>query len=225
MRDNFRVERKKQHSQIKSGSDSSALFKRKWVYMDQMLFLKDITDSAPMTGSLSPVAGPSHVDAVDVVTLPSEETTIHQISDPALEADVEAPPADASVQSHVSKTPSNRPGRSNHRRTTETNDFLAIEKEKVELLRANADLKMDGDYNFLVSFLPIMRKMTDMQKLQFRVKMSELALNICNTSSSTASTPSTSWSLGLNESSVILPEETQATESILTYFVEENEQI
>uniref|UniRef100_A0A1B0AQ66 MADF domain-containing protein n=1 Tax=Glossina palpalis gambiensis TaxID=67801 RepID=A0A1B0AQ66_9MUSC len=36
----------------------------------------------------------------------------------------------------------------------------------------------DGDYNFLVSFLPQMKKMSEYQNLQFRAKMCELVLNI-----------------------------------------------
>lgn len=60
LRDNFRVELTKQRSQTKSGSDSSALLKPKWIYMDQLLFLRDIMDPAPMTGGLSPLPGLSH---------------------------------------------------------------------------------------------------------------------------------------------------------------------
>ncbi|XP_053953235.1 uncharacterized protein LOC128860035 [Anastrepha ludens] len=36
----------------------------------------------------------------------------------------------------------------------------------------------DSDYNFLVSFLPQMKRMSELQNLQFRAKMSELLLNI-----------------------------------------------
>ncbi|KAM7356646.1 uncharacterized protein ACRADG_002301 [Cochliomyia hominivorax] len=36
----------------------------------------------------------------------------------------------------------------------------------------------DSDYNFLVSFLPQMKKMSELQNLQFRAKMTEVMLNI-----------------------------------------------
>lgn len=56
---------------------------------------------------------------------------------------------------------------------TEDNEFLEIEKEKMLILKGNSEIKMDADYNFLLSFLPFMKTMTDIQKVEFRLKMSE----------------------------------------------------
>ncbi|XP_065360409.1 transcription factor Adf-1-like [Calliphora vicina] len=40
----------------------------------------------------------------------------------------------------------------------------------------------DSDYNFLVSFLPQMKKMSDLQNLQFRAKITDVVLNIMSQS-------------------------------------------
>lgn len=66
-------------------------------------------------------------------------------------------------------------------------DFLELlEKEEQKLMRSTqkdeqrstTDHSGDPDYNFLISFLPQMKKMNDLQNLQFRTRMSELVLNI-----------------------------------------------
>lgn len=217
-RDNFRVELKKQQSQPKSGSSSSVLLKRKWIYFDQLLFLRDVMDPAPMTGSLDRLPNTSAVAQDEVASLPptaNEESINNELEEPLLEAGSAVVDEDVS---QAAATPSyNRPGRSTKRNRTERDDFLKIERQKLELLKSSSDLKLDGDYNFLVSFLPIMKKMSDIQKLEFRVKMSELALNICRDNSST---PSTSWSS--NEPQVRnVEQQEQVPENVFSYFVED----
>lgn len=49
----------------------------------------------------------------------------------------------------------------------------------------NMDHIGDSDYNFLISFLPQMKKMTELQNLQFRAKMSEMVLKVLSPSNST----------------------------------------
>ncbi|XP_061391587.1 uncharacterized protein LOC133326997 [Musca vetustissima] len=60
-----------------------------------------------------------------------------------------------------------------------------LEQEEHNLMKSTQDdMKRatnhigDSDYNFLVSFLPQMKKMNDFQNLQFRARMSDLMLNI-----------------------------------------------
>lgn len=54
-----------------------------------------------------------------------------------------------------------------------------ISSTKQDITRSNnLDHIGDSDYNFLVSFLPQMKKMNELQNLQFRAKMCEIVLNI-----------------------------------------------
>ncbi|XP_075163515.1 uncharacterized protein LOC142236141 [Haematobia irritans] len=60
-----------------------------------------------------------------------------------------------------------------------------LEKEEQKLIQStNQDISRtqdhigDSDYNFLVSFLPHMKKMSDLQNLQFRGRMCDLVLNV-----------------------------------------------
>ncbi|XP_073837998.1 uncharacterized protein isoform X2 [Musca autumnalis] len=71
-------------------------------------------------------------------------------------------------------------------RTEKNVHFLEnLEQEEHKLIKSTRDdIKRatnhtgDPDYNFLVSFLPQMKKMNDLQNLQFRARMSDLVLNI-----------------------------------------------
>ncbi|XP_061391582.1 uncharacterized protein LOC133326991 [Musca vetustissima] len=58
----------------------------------------------------------------------------------------------------------------------EENNLMQSTRE--DMKRATTDHNGDPDYNFLVSFLPQMKKMNDLQNLQFRARMSDLVLNI-----------------------------------------------
>lgn len=71
-----------------------------------------------------------------------------------------------------------------------------LEKEEQQLMQSTKrDMSRamnhigDSDYNFLVSFLPHMKKMTDLQNLQFRGRMCDLVLNILAPSISGQNSP------------------------------------
>lgn len=54
-----------------------------------------------------------------------------------------------------------------------------MQSTRMDMTRDNSSSHVgDSDYNFLVSFLPQMKRMSELQNLQFRAKMSELLLNI-----------------------------------------------
>ncbi|KAM7355845.1 uncharacterized protein ACRADG_001789 [Cochliomyia hominivorax] len=54
-----------------------------------------------------------------------------------------------------------------------------IKSTRQDITRSNnLDHIGDSDYNFLVSFLPQMKKMTELQNLQFRARMCDMVLNI-----------------------------------------------
>lgn len=74
------------------------------------------------------------------------------------------------------------------KRTYDQVHFLEdLEKEEQNLIKStrlditrsdNLAHVGDSDYNFLVSFLPQMKKMSELQNLQFRAKMTDIMLNI-----------------------------------------------
>jgi hypothetical protein len=173
LRDNYRQELKKVASFQTSGSDSSHLFKPKWIYFEQMSFLKDFISPASMSGNL-----PSVPDT-DVEESPSKNVHESSTSNP------EVVPEETAPTTSLSNTTSAGPSvsdncRRNLKRKREDYSFLTIEREKLAILKTNNEMKMDADYNFLVSFLPVVKNMNDIQKLKFRMKMSRLALEIMN---------------------------------------------
>jgi hypothetical protein len=173
LRDNYRQELKNVASFQTSGSDSSHLFKRKYIYFEQISFLKDFISPVSLSGNL-----PSVPDT-DVEESPSENLHESSTSNPEVVSEETTPTT--SLSNTTSAGPSvsdNR--RRNLKRKREYDSFLTIEREKLAILKINNEMKMDVDYNFLVSFLPIMKNMNDIQKLKFRMKMSGLALEITN---------------------------------------------
>ncbi|XP_067647559.1 uncharacterized protein hng3 isoform X2 [Eurosta solidaginis] len=63
--------------------------------------------------------------------------------------------------------------------TLEREEQSLMQSTRMDMRRDNSIGHVgDSDYNFLVSFLPKMKRMSELQNLQFRAKMSELLLNI-----------------------------------------------
>uniref|UniRef100_A0A1A9X4V7 MADF domain-containing protein n=1 Tax=Glossina brevipalpis TaxID=37001 RepID=A0A1A9X4V7_9MUSC len=92
------------------------------------------------------------------------------------------------IESDESATSDPKRRKSNKRKTTANEDLqLEIEKEKLNILKSTQNLRLDGDYNFLISLLPIMKNMSNMQKLEFRAKVGNIALDIMNDRKSTVS--------------------------------------
>ena len=97
----------------------------------------------------------------------------------------------AQQQTDDKSTPSSTKGNSSCKCTQRTDEqvhFLEdlgreeqklITSTKQEITRSsNLDHIGDPDYNFLISFLPQIKKMNELQNLQFRAKISEIVLNI-----------------------------------------------
>ncbi|XP_037819229.1 uncharacterized protein LOC119608748 [Lucilia sericata] len=105
----------------------------------------------------------------------------------------------AAHQVSPQKQPKARPSTSPFKGSKSSYDqvhFLEdLEKEEQNLMKSTRldishsnDLAHigDSDYNFLVSFLPQMKKMSELQNLQFRAKMTNLMLEIMSPTMSTA---------------------------------------
>ena len=81
LRDNYRQELRKLAKFLKSGSGCSDIYKRKWVYMEQMSCLKNIMTLATMTGSLSqlPNTRPDGIEYHDTDMNPQHQNKILKI--------------------------------------------------------------------------------------------------------------------------------------------------
>ncbi|XP_011182793.1 putative uncharacterized protein DDB_G0291608 [Zeugodacus cucurbitae] len=89
-----------------------------------------------------------------------------------------------------------------------------MQSTRMDMTRDNSSNHVgDSDYNFLVSFLPQMKRMSELQNLQFRAKMSELLLNIMTPQSSSSGQLMTTNA----QSSQIFPQQQQQPQQQLLY--------
>ncbi|XP_069670350.1 THAP domain-containing protein 1-like isoform X8 [Periplaneta americana] len=150
-------------------NDSSNSVKRKWIYSEQMSYLNDHEPST----KVRELTICSRNDMEESI---SENVNENRISN----ADESIP---TTTLSNIT-TDSQFSASDGHRKTPKKkseDSFLTIQGEKLSIF------KMDGDYNFLISFLPIMKQMNDIQKLNFRTKMRAFALEIMTGSQSVSS--------------------------------------
>lgn len=105
------------------------------------------------------------------------------------------PALNAAIRSVVGKAPSKCKCSESNQKQIHFLQDLGREEQKLmkstrqDITRCNQlDHIGDFDYNFLVSFLPQMKKMSELQNLQFRAKMSETVLSIL-TDPTTTDTP------------------------------------
>ncbi|KAI8126062.1 hypothetical protein CVS40_3854 [Lucilia cuprina] len=100
-----------------------------------------------------------------------------------------------SSQKQPEAKPSTTPFKCSKRSYEQVHFLEDLEKEEQNLMKSTRldishsnDLAHvgDSDYNFLVSFLPQMKKMTELQNLQFRAKMTNLMLEIMSPTMSAA---------------------------------------
>lgn len=82
--------------------------------------------------------------------------------------------------------------------------FLQLEKEKLVLMKADNEMRNDADYNFLLSLLPHMKSMSELNNLKFRMETTKILMEIKQSeenrnqnttisSRSQSSTPAVSW--------------------------------
>ena len=156
LKDQYRKELKKQPVST-SGAEAPAHFTSSWQYFQLMSFMKDELIPAETVGNLDN----SENDMQDTRSLSS-------INQDDLDSEIQ------SSASHVTPTSSSS---SSRKRTANTlrEDMLDLEKKKILLIEKRLSeseidrkLKTDEDYLFLMSILPTMKKLTDIQKLRFR---------------------------------------------------------
>lgn len=126
-----------------------------------MRFLQDEVLPAPSFGNLSQ----DSMSPLSTINDDDDERTIE--SRPSIDMNL----------STCDSTP--RRSLSDHR-----NEMLRLEKEKLELIKARIqdkkeeELKNDEDYMFFMSMLPPFKRLTTLQKLRFRHKVSEMILEM-----------------------------------------------
>lgn len=189
-----------------------------------MSFLKDIMSPGPMTGSLSLPSCSNNNDMQNedlTPTLPDVSQEV--IDEPHIDENSPGTSSEGNLQAENAagfnnSQPTGRTSNKRNRRRTEHDDFLAIEKEKIEMLKNSAAIKLDGDYNFLLSFLPVMKKMSEIQKLKFRMQMSNIAYEISTSNDSASSMSSISIT---NEETAFSSISSEA--NVISYIINNNE--
>ncbi|XP_054084500.1 uncharacterized protein LOC128921319 [Zeugodacus cucurbitae] len=177
LRDTYR--RNLQKSQpAKSGSEALPV-KVKWPYYDLMSFIKKSVVPDPMDGNLLEpeqyqCCNPNYSTLIN--DLLSEEDSVFKT--------VDMPETSTSVSTSCS---TNVPPKTKKRkgRTSEfESEFLQIEKERMEILKAEVEKKEedDDDLQFFKSFLPFMRQFNNIEKLEVREEIQNVILNKYRTS-------------------------------------------
>lgn len=160
----------------KSGS-ASAIKNTKWVYFESMDFLRDLLEPAPLQGNLtceeisytSGICTESGNDPSDSSSALEVSASSSNITDKiCYEENANMKRKSTWCSGRVSKK----------KNTSVENAFLQLEKEKLQLLKADSDLKNDPDYNFLISCFPHFKSMSEMNKLRFRMETTKLLMDI-----------------------------------------------
>lgn len=165
LRDTFR-RKFKDYRKTKSGTEATP--SEKWPYFGSMMFLKDVMIPRGSSGNLSATLEESdaspHGESIPVEDVNAIETDVNEcLTQPATSA------------SFV--TPQNQE-RKRHLRKKIDYDMKAldIEKRKIELLEEHVSRKKhryegDEDYSFLMSLLPTMKQLNQLEKMKLRMKI------------------------------------------------------
>lgn len=200
LRDVFRAELKRL-PKPKSGDETPSTFTSSWTFFNNMVFLKDQMNPRRLTGSVtvseteigydtdmeSQAHTLSQTETEDFYNEEeTEQDTFEQHADDVSEKTWST--IDQQVVIEENTLPPNIPGPSGRtnfkapvtkrvvkrKHDSDMDTFLHLEKEKLQLLKANDRTNNDDDYHFLMSFLPSMKRMTYSTKMLFRLKMQEL---------------------------------------------------
>lgn len=198
LRDVFRNELKK-IPKAKSGSATPSTFTSSWIFFTNMAFLQNQMIPRALTGSvcdtqtgadedINTQASPqSQTQSEDYVTGENDDSIVDQhledvaeeigdaiIHDEEVIAKKTVPdiPQENSSRKENFKTPLKRVQK--RKVDSDMDTFLLLEKEKLQLMKANEQTNNDEDYHYLMSFLPSMKKMAYSTKMLFRLQMQEL---------------------------------------------------
>lgn len=178
LKDQYRKELKKQPL-LRSGAEAD-VWVSSWQYFNLMTFLRDEVMPAPSTGNLSVNETEDSQGVEDIET--AEENTEMQNnldnSDSEMVEPIMSPPSRPVPTS--SPCSSEQASSSSRKRMNVRSSLLEIEKKKLLLMEKrlketqhDQELNNDEDFLFLRSILPSMKKLTDLQKFQFRGKVNE----------------------------------------------------
>lgn len=223
LRDVFRREHKKAH---KSGDEAPSEFCSSWPFYEQMMFLSDIIDHRDLKGNIaspqkseSSTTKDSSKGDEDVLTACSDEEDCSP-NTPEIELYAKrqnmGPPANTTKKKKM-----------NVRKPDCGDQFLEIEKAKLELMAENKAVRSDSDYQFLISLLPYMKKVPENRKLAVRNRIQQVFIDEDElrhnsmqiaTAHRLTSTPTSSWTTGSTPESTPLPDDTVEMASIGQYF-------
>ncbi|XP_067634256.1 uncharacterized protein [Eurosta solidaginis] len=183
LRDTYRMVLKRERRAICNGQTYNG---KKWKYTQEMSFLKDVMTTDPLCRphssyteldedcDLTNASAESFEDLWTTNTKQNNEIKNERNNDELSECsipenleDIEPPAPQKNKRIYPDLKQAQERKRENIERV-----------EKRRRIRRTFEDKMDGDYNFLLSFLPVMKEMTNMQKLEFRAQMSNVTLNI-----------------------------------------------
>ncbi|XP_054733524.1 uncharacterized protein LOC129241299 [Anastrepha obliqua] len=203
-----RIDRREERLKASGVYDSSVNIQSKWAYFEPMSFINDTRrprypshthrsdDGEGSNGSHDEPPGfhsicdikmePHHTSDEDEYE--EEEQLLEQFVSAATPQAVRrlsnsisvANAAEDAITSAASCKCSNRADDQVHfLENLEREEQSLMQSTRMDMRRDNNTSHVgDSDYNFLVSFLPQMKRMSELQNLQFRAKMSELLLNI-----------------------------------------------
>lgn len=170
LRDTFRRKYKTEH-ETKSGQGATA--PNKWPYFNSMLFLKDIMTPKVGSGNLPATVTNEPFSRSPSPVMANQESENEFES--ATSCSVTEPEASTSfVQPQVQET-------KRQKKTKQTNlnydsQALAIEKRKIDLMEQHFSGKAqkyqdDEDYSFLMSLLPTIKQLDQLEKMKLRMKI------------------------------------------------------
>lgn len=223
----FRREYKKA---IKSGDPAPDDFTSTWPFFDQMKFLTDIMNPRDLKGNvLSPETSDVPNNPLEVAEDENDQSPDSQLSNTSIEMEPESISAGPSRMS----TPLSSQNKLKQGKKREMDEeFLAIEKRKLQMIADNQSMKNDSDFQFLVSLHPYLKNVPPHRKLLIRNKLQQVFIdeeertstNPLNTqkekqtSASPLNTQLLSWEIGKCHSNSTNLDNSEDSEGVRTYF-------
>ena len=179
LKDQFRKELKKKPVS-KSGAEAEC-WVSSWQYFNLMAFMKDEIIPAQTAGNLH-INHQLRIDDAEIND--AQEESQQSVESQEMRDSEEGPIQSPAPQRLSSSSSSSLPSSTRKRKANSMReDMLELEKKKLMLLekrvsesRENELLQKDEDYLFLMSILPTMKKLNDLQKLRFRGKINDWLL-------------------------------------------------
>lgn len=172
----------KKSQQQRSGGEGGSTLQSKWPWFEPMRFIKDIITSRKMRSNLiqQSISSEESDDSM-VETFDSVSNT------PASAIDGnDCGPSSSDTSEHNFSVPQPPSKTSKKRRNPNDSELINIEKEKLRLIEQQISIAEthDENYHFVMSLLPIMRKLPCDAQLRARIKMQQILLDEMNQSTS-----------------------------------------